>query len=298
MHTNFLRRYLPSLSALRVFEVAARHLSFKSAADELSVTPTAISHQIRALEVELDCVLFIRQTRAVILSPEGEQLYGSIHTGFNIMADGIAHLKSRKQTTVTLSTTPAFATHWLVPKIASFQAQYPHINLCIHTSKDLVDLQSGAVDLAIRYGNNQDIGLISTVLLQDYLAPVASPSLNIQTVDDLLTAPFIHFDWYNPTSFVLTWKNWAHAAHYHQLKNLSGIHYSDESHAIQAAVAGQGIALLSLTLIKREIDMGLLVANIQPVLKGMTYYIARSADRPLSDAIMAVESWLLAQVDS
>lgn len=296
MHKKFLRRYLPSLSALRVFEVAARHLSFKSAAAELSVTPTAISHQIRALETELDCMLFIRQTRAIILSPAGEQLYESIHSGFNIMADGVERLKSGTQVTVTISTTPAFASHWLVPRITEFQANYPDINLCIHTSKQLVDLKSGTIDLAIRYGNNQDVSLASTLLMQDYIAPVASPSLNIHSIDHLAKAPLIHFDWYNSASFSLTWEKWTQLSHCPLSKNQSDIHYSDESHAIQAAVAGQGVALLSLVLIQREIEMGLLTSNIAPALKGMNYYIARRVDRPASDAVMAVESWLLEQV--
>lgn len=295
MHKKFLRRCLPSLSALRVFEVAARHLSFKSAADELSVTPTAVSHQIRALEAELDCMLFIRKTRAIILSTAGEELYESIHAGFNIMADGIERLKSSTQDTVTISTTPAFASHWLVPRITDFQTLHPDINLCIHTSKQLVDLRNGTIDIAIRYGSNQDENLVTTLLMQDYIAPVASSSLNIHSIDHLIQSPLIHFDWYNSSSFSLTWDKWAQLSHCHLPRNQSDIHYSDETHAIQAAVAGQGVALLSLVLIQREIEMGLLTSNITPAIKAMMYYIARRIDRPASDAVMAVESWLLEQ---
>src|SRR3989337_3056478 len=119
-----MRRRIPSLSALRAFEAAARLRSFKQAADELAVTATAVSHRIRALEDEIGCRLFVRKTRAVDLTAEGRSLYSAVREGFDAIALGVEKLRQRARPLVRLSTTPAFATKWLVPRLAAFQA--PH----------------------------------------------------------------------------------------------------------------------------------------------------------------------------
>jgi LysR family glycine cleavage system transcriptional activator len=280
-----MQRRLPSLSALRFFEAAARLQSFKQAADELAVTATAVSHQIRALEDDLACRLFLRKTRAVALTAEGRSLYDAVRLGFDAIGSGVERLRSQARPTVTLSTTPAFAAKWLVPRLARFQAEHPQI--------DLQDLRTGAVDLAVRYGQGRYADLAATVLLQDRFAPVASPGLKIRRSRDLLRHPLIHFDWHRPPSVALTWEGWARAAGFADLDTSAGIRYSEESHAIQAAVAGQGVALLSLALVREEMGMGLLESKVGPALDGLAYYVVRPAQGPFSEAAAAVEAWLL-----
>lgn len=293
-----MRRRIPSLPALRAFEAAARLSSFKQAADELAVTATAVSHRIRALEEEIGCRLFVRKTRAVDLTPEGRSLYSAVREGFDTIAAGVEKLRQRARPLVKLSTTPAFAAKWLVPRLAAFQAQHPNIDVHVHASNRPVDLSAQAIDIAIRYGQGRYEGMKSTLLLQDRFAPVASPSLGVASAADLGRRPLIHFDWEQPLPVDLTWAAWARAAQLPELNTESGIRYSDESHAIQAAVAGQGVALLSLVLIEQELKLDVLESRLEPVLDGLAYYIVRPERAGHDSAAAIVAAWLVEQASS
>ncbi|WP_197062183.1 MULTISPECIES: LysR family transcriptional regulator [unclassified Serratia (in: enterobacteria)] len=148
---------LPSLTSLRAFEAAARLGSFKKAAEELAVTATAISHRIRVLEEYLEHPLFLRKVRAVELTANGVALFTAVHSSFETIGLAIEHIRKPRRSSVTLSTTPAFATKWLVPRLASFQEAYPDIDLHIHASNTPVDLNAGTADLAIRYGQGRPV---------------------------------------------------------------------------------------------------------------------------------------------
>jgi LysR family glycine cleavage system transcriptional activator len=290
--TSIARR-TPSLTALRAFEAAARRQSFKLAADELAVTPTAISHRIRALEEGLDCRLFVRKTRAVELTDDGRALHEAVREGFDAIAAGVERFRRHVRRSVTISTTPAFAAKWLVPRLASFQATHPHIELHVHASNVPVDLHNRTIDVAIRYGSGRYKGCTATLLIRDSLAPVASPSLRIRQPEDVRDHRLIHFGWRNDLPVDLTWAAWMRAAGQPRIGVKSGVHYSDESHAIQAAVAGQGVALLSVVLVQQELELGLLEAPVKPTLEGLAYYIVRPTDARRSEAVAAVEGWLL-----
>lgn len=283
---------LPSLSALRAFEAAARLRSFKKAADDLAVTPTAISHRIRVLEEALECRLFLRKVRAVELTPDGQALFTAVSTGFQTIASAVELLRKPSRASVTLSATPAFAAKWLVPKLAAFQAEHPGIDLHVHASTTLVDLD-GAVDLAIRYGHGRYDGATAIPLLENSFAPVASPALIATLPRDPSRWPLIHFDWQLPAPAGLTWSTWACESGCRLPPPSAGIRYSEESHAIQAAVAGQGVALLSRLLIEDELRLGLLRVVAEPTLKGMAYHLLRSSRRPASAAVLAVDDWLV-----
>jgi LysR family transcriptional regulator, glycine cleavage system transcriptional activator len=293
-----MRRRIPSLSALRAFEAAARLRSFKQAAEELAVTATAVSHRIRALEDEIGCRLFVRKTRAVELTPEGRSLYSAVREGFDTIASGIEKLRQRTRPLVKLSTTPAFAAKWLVPRLAAFQTQHPNIDIHVHASNRPIDLSAGTIDLAIRYGQGRYEGMKSTLLLQDRFAPVASPTLKVANTADLSRRTLIHFDWEQPLPVDLTWAAWARAAQLPDLNTEAGIRFSDESHAIQAAVAGQGVALLSLVLIEQELKLGVLESQLEPVLDGLAYYIVRPERSTHDGAAAIVEAWLIEQAAS
>jgi LysR family glycine cleavage system transcriptional activator len=293
-----MKRRIPSLAALRAFEAAARLRSFKSAAEEIAVTATAVSHRIRALEEEIGCKLFVRKTRAVELTQEGRALYAAVRDGFDTIASGIERLRLRARPSVKLSTTPAFAAKWLVPRLAAFQAQHPHIDLHVHAANRPMDLHGGSIDIAIRYGQGRYEDMRTTLLLADRFAPVASPRLGVKTTDDLRGQRLIHFDWEQPLSVDLTWAAWARTARLPQLDTQAGVRYSDESHAIQAAVAGQGVALLSLVLVEQELKLGLLEAPLGPTLDGLAYYIVRPSRDSRDSPASVVEAWLLEQVRS
>jgi LysR family transcriptional regulator, glycine cleavage system transcriptional activator len=292
--------HLPSLASLRAFEAAARLHSFKKAAEELAVTATAISHRIRVLEEYLERPLFLRKVRAVELTQDGMTLFTAVGSGFQTIALAIEQVRKPRRASVTLSATPAFAAKWLVPRLASFQATHPDIDLHVHASNTPVDLDTGTADLAIRYGHGCYKDVRATLLLEDRFAPVASPGLLTASGLDASQWPLIHFDWHRPPPVDLTWGAWARETGREPSCLSRGIRYSEESHAIQAAVSGQGVALLSLLLIEEELRLGLLRIVASPALKAMSYHVLKSARHPPSGAVALVEDWLLrtARADS
>src|ERR1700755_1128262 len=169
---------LPSLNGLRAFEAAARHLSFTVAAGELNVTQTAISHQIRRLEEELGVRLFIRQNRALALTPEAKDYLPGVRAAFNDLRLATDRLLRKDDDRVlTISTLASLAAKWLLPRLATFQEAHPGIDVRITTSTALVDFRTGDVDAAIRYGRGNWQGLRAEWLMADDFFPVCSPAL-------------------------------------------------------------------------------------------------------------------------
>jgi LysR family glycine cleavage system transcriptional activator len=292
-------RRLPSLSGLRAFEAAARRGSFKRAAEELGVTPTAISHQIRSLEEHVGVSLFERRTRQVVLTVEGATLYPVLRDGLDAFAHAIGRLMiGRSRVRVTISATPAFTSKWLVPRVAQFQRAHPDIDLQFHASNQVVDLSAGTADLAVRYGYGPYSGLISEPLLTDRFAPVANPSLAIRTPEDLGRVSLLHFEWKRADPNNPTWALWFRAAGLEPPSKAPQVTFSDVSHAIQAAVAGQGVALLSLVLVADELAAGNLVLPFEQTIGGMTYHLVEPSDRPRTSQVESVRSWLLSEIAS
>ncbi|MDM0056414.1 LysR substrate-binding domain-containing protein [Variovorax fucosicus] len=289
------RRSLP-LSALRAFEAAARLGSFKAAAEELAVTPTAISHQIRALEAQTGLALFDRQVRKVALTDPGGQLYPVLRDGFDAFESTLARLmQQRMRAQVSISATNAFTVKWLMPRMADFRHRHPDIDLQLQATDDVVDLRSTAIDIAIRYGRGPYPGLAIEPLFTDRFAPVANPRLGVLSPDDLARVPLIRFDWKHVQRENPTWERWFAAARRRRPSQVGQLRFSDEGHAIQAAVAGHGIALVSLALVAEELEAGHLVQPFGPVIDGHTYHLAMYADRPTSAPVRAVAEWLRAQ---
>jgi LysR family glycine cleavage system transcriptional activator len=291
-------RKLPPLGALRAFEAAARHLSFKAAADELAVTPTAISHQLRLLEDSLGQRLFERRIRKVTLTPAGEALYPVLRDGLDSFAQAIERLRAGLQRRrLTLSATPAFVAKWLVPRLGDWQARHPGIDLHLHASEAPVDLAGGSADAAIRYGRGNWPELQSEQLLPSLFAPAASPRLKLRKPADLQAQTLLHFDWRQRRRDTPTWKRWSEQAGI-ALDISGGLRFSDESHAIQAAIAGQGVALLGLPLVAAELASGALVQPFGPVLQGDSYHLVTAPERARQPEIVALRNWLCAAATS
>ncbi|MGF7146484.1 LysR family glycine cleavage system transcriptional activator [Sphingomonas zeicaulis] len=287
-----MRSHLP-LGQLRAFEAAARHGSFKQAADELAVTPTAISHQIRTLEAHIATRLFDRRVRKVVLTEAGQLLYPVLRDGFDAFDAALGGLaQQNRRGRVTISATTAFTAHWLVPRIARFQQAHPGIELRLQSSEDVAALGAGGVDIAIRYGRGPYPGLAAEPLFADRFAPVASPRLRLGTPADLAQAPLIHFDWRRPDPGNPTWATWFAAAGLAEPAAAAALRFSDENLAIQAAVTGRGVALLSLALVAEEIADGALVQPFGPVLDGLTYHLVTTAPQPPEGAVAAAIAWL------
>lgn len=292
-------RRLPSLSALRAFEAAARHGSFKHAANELAVTPTAISHQIRVLEEYTGSALFERHVRKVVLTNAGVELYPILRDGFNAFETALQRLgKTKARQQVTISATNAFMANWLAPRVAAFRQQYPDIDLELHASDHAVDLNADVADLAIRYGRAPYPGMVWEPLFADYFAPVAGPGLGPVGLTDLGRLPLIDFKWSRHHPLNPTWKNWFAAAGLPWSTPRGQLRFSDEGHAIRAALAGQGVALLSLNLVADDIAAGRLVQPFSLAIPGHTYHLVFSAGHTPEPHVKAALTWLRSQTST
>jgi LysR family glycine cleavage system transcriptional activator len=296
-----LMRRLPPLGSLRAFEAAARRESFKDAAAELGVTPTAVSHQIRQLETGLGVPLFVRQTRKVVLTAEGGALYPALRQALDAMAEAVDAIRLQPARRVaTLSATVAFTAKLLVPRAASFRALHPGWDLRLHASDDPVDLQAGEADAAIRYGLGPYPGLVALPLLTDSFAPVCSPHAGLREAKDLPDATLVHFEWGDAAAKVSvpTWRAWAERAGISWLDAEAGITFNDESSAIQAAIAGQGVALLSLALVAAELASGALIQPFGPVLEGLRYDLVYPSGAEIRPPVAVLRSWVTTEIAS
>ncbi|GCB04656.1 LysR substrate-binding domain-containing protein [Ralstonia sp. SET104] len=299
-------RKLPPLSALRAFEATARHLSMRRAADELSVTPTAVSHQIRRLEDALGVALFERQVRALRLTEAGERLYPVLNTGFDAFAQAIhaicapeaAPIRQR----VTLTAPMGLAARWLVPRLGEYATRHPEVDLRIHASDTVVDLHGGSADLAVRYGETPAAqpGLVAEHLFGDAYAPVCHPGLSVRSHDDLARVPLIHSEWQRTLPQPIGWPMWARAAGIeHTLQTDAGIVLSDDGHAMSAAMAGQGVILANLPLVRDALEAGALVQPFDgPVIQRYAFWAMAPATRLEDAAVRSVWNWLRACCDA
>lgn len=292
-------RDLPPLNALRAFEAAARHMSFQDAAQELEVTPTAISHQIKNLEQHLGVALFIRRNpRPLELTTAGRQLYPVLRDGFDRFAFAVAHLQTDQAATeLTVTAINDFASKWLVPRLPKFQAAYPDIDIRLQTSVDVIDLKAGTVDMAIRYGHGNYPGLVAIKLLSDAFIPVCSPLLPQQkplgTLDDLVHHTLIHCEWVNYSgNDQPSWAKWLQQAGITTVDPTRGLKFTGESLAIQSALNGQGVALCSNIHAADDLAKGLLVQPFDVELAGFSFYAVYLPKHPKQDAITKFVDWL------
>lgn len=248
------------LTALRTFESSARLLSFKAAAQELSVTPTAVSHQIRSLETWLGLPLFERLPRQVRLTEGGERLFHSLHGALLDVAQSLDTLRPQRSAGhLTVSTTPAFAALWLVPRLGRFYAAHPGISLRLDTQCEVVDLQQDAsIDLVIRYSLGDYPNLYGQCLLDECFAVYGAPEQVALASTQLPT--LISVRWHNSELYALGWQAWCDKAGETWLAQTTPLREYDEEHyALQAAIAGQGLVLASNILVSESVASGLLV---------------------------------------
>ena len=286
------KRKLPPLATLRAFEAAARHLSFRKAAAELGVTPTAISHQIRLLEDTLGQPMFTRHVRRVSLTEGGTLLYPVLRDGFDAFDRTLAQIcKTRARATVVLSATRLFAARLLVPALGRFAEAQREIDLHLHASDLLVDLAAGEADLAIRYGGAPFNGLVAERLMLEQTGVLCSPALDVTVPDDLRRVPLLHAEWISPSAGP-DWAAWAHAAGMTDLPVTAGPRFTDDSHALQAAIAGHGAVISSLVLAAPDLASGLLVQPFGPMIAGKDYHVVSSPAAAARPEVGAVWEWL------
>lgn len=291
------RRKLPPLNALRAFEAAARHVSFKAAAEELFVTSTAISHQIRQLEGLIGLKLFERATRSVALTDAGRRLYPVLREGFDRFALAVADL-SEDGHSVRLGVTPAFAAKVVIPSLPHLDSEYPDIRLTIDAGERLVDVAHGEVDLAVRYGPRQrPPGMYWNKLADDHYVAAASPRWlegRVAPIEPQVLARerLLIYAWKNDRLVGPTWARWMEHAGVGGFDDSACMSFSEESHAIQAAIDGAGVVLASDVLIAADLRDGRLVQVSRHVLPGFEFQILVRQGHPKIETIRVVEQWL------
>lgn len=298
-----MARRLPPLNALRAFEAAARHLSFADAADELAVTPPAVSHQVKQLEDWLGVPLFRRLTRKVVLTEEAKQALPLLSDGFDRLAEAVARLRAQEDTgALTVSVAPSFAARWLVPRVERFQAANPGIDLRISANIATVDFRADDVDVGIRFGRGRYPGLRVDKLMSEAIAPICSPRLlegehPLRSPDDLRFHTLLHDDSAVPGSPMPDWRMWLRINGFGHIDSSRGPRFSYADHALQAATDGHGVLLGRLALAQRDIAAGRLVRPFGRELPTeFGYYLVRPDNGPDRPKVAAFRDWVLAEV--
>ena len=293
---------LPPLTALRAFEAAARHLSFARAADELNVTPAALSFQIKSLEEHFGAPLFRRLNRAVELTEAGAALAPGTSDAFQTLQSAWrAAGRTLDSGVLTVTAGPAFTAKWLAPRLFQFAQTHAEIELRFVASLKLMDFDRDDIDIAIRFGNPHEAeeeGLYSEPLIEEWMTPMMHPDLadRYPTPRSLLTAPLLHQDdtiWLDPP---MDWSAWFRANGL-EMGEAHGARFSQADHAIDAAQAGGGIVLGRVSLTDKALRDGRLVAPYRIALSTTAHYrVLCPAGSETKPHVAAFLSWLRTEV--
>lgn len=288
-----MTRRLPSLSALRAFEAAARLGSAKRAAEELSVTPAAISHQVRHLEDDLGQPLFVRRPRQLRPTAHGAELQRALTGAFADIAGAVERIRAPRRRSLTLSATPAVAARWLVPRLPLLREACADLDLRVQVSHEPMPLDGIEADAAIRYGHGRWPGLVAHKLIDNAFAPVCSPLLGLDARDALARHTLLHFAPPGSRSAPVDWATWQQRAAVPGLDARAGPVFSDETHTISAALAGQGVALMSLGLVADELRAGSLRCPFGPVLEAEPFHFVYRDDARDDPWLATLRDWIL-----
>jgi LysR family transcriptional regulator, glycine cleavage system transcriptional activator len=284
------RRSLPPLNALRFFEAAARHESFARAADELCVTPGAVSRQVKALETSLGVKLFERYPQALKIAPAGKSLLITVRGALDVIQRGTRELEPA-QREVKIGVSPNFGVRWLSSRLHEFRAQHPTTSVVIEASPELTDLSTGDLDLVVRFGDGNWQGVISDQLFPSGMVAVVSPKLllgrSFVSAKQWSKLPLIHIESTN------AWSEWFEAADLRSVSQQPPIIVSHTYLAIEAALNGAGVAFVHPALVARELSRGqLCLVPLSAVDSGKSYWLARPHDRRPSSSAKKLMNWL------
>jgi LysR family glycine cleavage system transcriptional activator len=286
---------LPSLNSLKVFDAAARLGSFKKAAEELFITPTAVSHQIKSLEETLGSQLFERKTRAIRLTEEGRLLAETTSRVFQQLAAAIGEIANSNRV-ISVSTTSSFAALWLVPHLERFYQKHSGIEISISTGEQIDDIERDRhIDIAIRYGEFDPKAKNTTKLITESVGMYATRNY-LSNITDLEQAQLLETKWINQSLTPFSWKSLLGNFN----KNLAIRQYDQEHHVIQAALASQGIALVSSLLIQNALQNEWLVpyksAAIKQKAEGLSYYAVIPGRNINNKQVSVFLDWLLEEI--
>lgn len=296
------RRRLPPLKALEAFDAAARSCSFQRAAEELHITPTAVSHRIRSLEEHVGAPLFVRLTRALKLTPLGKRYAEAVWRGFDHLRDAQELLGEEEAAApLTVTATMSFATNWLGPRLATFREAHPDIPLRLLATDDRLIPGRDRIDVAIRYAHRGSEPPGARFLIEDRIAPVCAPGLldPAETAADWLSAlrrtPLLQYEWRNFGAGDPDWTGWWRRAEAPGSPPAVQATYSDEHLCLEDAAAGRGAALVSLVAADRLLRAGRLIAPFAAELPHKSYWLVVTEPSDAQGAQRAFADWILAE---
>jgi LysR family transcriptional regulator, glycine cleavage system transcriptional activator len=305
-----MRRKLPPLNALKAFEAAARAGGFAKAAQELSVTQTAVSHQVKVLEQYFDCTLFQRLPNGLALTPEAKAILPVVADAFDKLEE-VARLLPQGRRPVadvlTISALPSFTQEWLLPRLVEFRAAWPDIDVLVQTEYRMVDLAAEETDIAIRFGRGEfGDDLIVDLLAKETVTPVCAPSLLAPAAsrdrarDDLSrhtllnsSVRMVHEPW-------MAWDPWLAEAGIRGARKDIGPKFSDPLLILRAACAGTGLALGRSMLIRDHLGAGRLIRPYadwsKPILS--SYFVVTTKEKAKRDKVAIFRDWILARASA
>lgn len=290
---------LPPLNAVRVFEAAARHLSFTKAAEELGMTQAAVSYQIKILEERVGSALFLRGTRQVSLTDIGLKLAPQVSESFSLLQNAFASSLQEAEEILSISVIPTFAAQWLAMRLGTFQLTYPHLAVRMDATRNLVDFTREPVDIAIRSGTHLATdGLAYHLLLKAEFSPMLSPALaapeTMKTPADLLQLPLLSTGdpwwnlWFNEAGIVCGLPT-----------NKSSTIMGAQTYEALAAIAGHGVGIITPALYQREVSEGRLYQPFaQKSDNGLGYWLVYPHARRNNKKIRLFRDWILAETES
>ena len=292
------RRFLPSLSLLAAFESAARHGSISAAARELSLTQSAVSRQIKALEEQLEVALFHRERQTIRLTIGGEGYVREIRDALGKISSASLNLRANPSgRTLNIAVLPTFGARWLIPRLAAFVQANPGVRVNLITRQTHFDFRLEPIDVAIHFGRGEWAGGELVFLRQELVLPVCAPGLrstyDFRRPEDLRQAPLMHL-----TSRLRAWEEWL-SYHGASDEGLQGMLFDQFISLIEAAVAGVGLALLPVFLIRSELERGTLVPALDlPMESPGAYYLVWPEERGGYGPLVAFREWLLAEINA
>lgn len=287
-----MTRRLPPLNALKAFEAAARHLNFINAANELAVSPSAISHQVKSLEDWAGLTLFRRDGRAMALTEPAQKYLPAVTAALDQLALATRKLRAGDpgQGWLTVAMMPSFAAKWLVPRMAAFREAHPEIDLWIATFEGQSGELASGVDVAIRYGKGDWAGLTATKVITEEIFPVCAPDLapRLRSPQDLAGVTLLHDELRED------WAMWLAAAGVADIDSHRGPGFDDSALLVQAAIEGLGVALARSALVEDDLADGRLVKPFAVGLPAASaYYLVHAAGAEAQPKVKAFRNWLL-----
>ncbi|WP_211225163.1 LysR substrate-binding domain-containing protein [Photobacterium halotolerans] len=303
-----ISKFIPGTRALRIFVAAGKHLNFSAAAKEISLTPAAVSYQIKEMEEQLGFSLFKRNSRSIQLTPEGSILFTAVSESLDNMEQALGYVRriNKNSSHLTLSVGARFATYWLLPKLGEFKQLRPDLSITLDITDDVRDFGRDGIDMAIRFGNGRFPDCVVNKLFETSVAPVCSAEFlanhqDINKPEDLLSLPLSYVNCSVNGQTWPDWKMWMSQANVNGFDYSQSIAFSDLNHVIQAVQDNVTVGLVEPILVANQLSQGSFVQLFDLTMKlpdEFAYYFVYPSSSEKEKAVADFLSWLFTVIES